>query len=204
MSFLSVLCMTLISEDGDHRLLLAAKEGDRDAFGKLFEKYSKRLFRVARRMCRSDDEAWDITQDAFIKAMKAMDRYNTDYKFFTWMYRIVTNTALNHIRSGKRRGEVEFDEEYIMESELSVDDEMMEKVIAGELKDSVEKAVEILSPGLKSVFILCIDQQMSYAETAKVLEIPMGTVMSRLSRARQAIARYLKENLNMENINGMS
>ena len=182
MFFLSVLFMTLVSEDPDHEILKRAKDGNRDAFGMLFEKYSKRIFRVARRMCRSDDEAWDVTQEAFIKAMKAMDRFNTDYRFFTWMYRIVTNTALNHIRSRRRRNEIEFDEEYGMDGELVVDVDMMEKVIAGELKDSIAKAVENLTPRLKAVFILCVDQNLSYAEIAEVLEIPMGTVMSRLNQ----------------------
>ena len=196
--------MTLVSEDPDHEILKRAKDGNRDAFGMLFEKYSKRIFRVARRMCRSDDEAWDVTQEAFIKAMKAMDRFNTDYRFFTWMYRIVTNTALNHIRSRRRRNEIEFDEEYGMDGELVVDVDMMEKVIAGELKDSIAKAVENLTPRLKAVFILCVDQNLSYAEIAEVLEIPMGTVMSRLNRARKSVRDYLKVNLNMENIDEMS
>ena len=83
-----LLMMTGEEENPDIQLLRKAKNGDRDAFGELFRKYEKRVFRVARRMCGSDDEAWDITQDAFIRAMQAMGRYDTQYRFFTWIYRI--------------------------------------------------------------------------------------------------------------------
>ncbi|MCK4672043.1 MAG: sigma-70 family RNA polymerase sigma factor, partial [Candidatus Aegiribacteria sp.] len=108
---LSVLLMIACEETNpDLELLRKAKDGDRDAFGELFRKYEKRVFRVARRMCGSDDEAWDITQDAFIRAMQAMDRFDTKYRFFTWIYRITTNLAINYSQKRMRRREVSFDE----------------------------------------------------------------------------------------------
>jgi RNA polymerase sigma-70 factor (ECF subfamily) len=178
-------------ENPDLELLRRAKNGDRDAFGELFRKYEKRVFRVARRMCRSDDEAWDITQDAFLRAMQAMDRYDTNYRFFTWIYRIVTNLAINHSEKRKRRNEVIFEEDYGAEGRQTVDDMTSDIAQREQLAAAVSRAVERLSPALRAVFVLRVDQELSYSEIAESLHIAIGTVMSRLNRARQRIREEL-------------
>ena len=168
-------------------LLERAVNGDRDAFGEIVKKYEKRVFRVARRMCRCDDDAWDITQESFMKAMKAMHTFNTEYRFFTWMYRIVSNTAINHSRAGGRRGEVEFDEGYGTDGLTSTPDTAIQDMEKDLLVAAVQKALEKLSPALRSVFVLRVDQELSYEEIAETLDIAVGTVMSRLNRARSAV-----------------
>ncbi len=173
--------------DPEIELLRRARDGDREAFGEIFSRYRRRVFRVARRMCGSDDEAWDITQEAFMRAMQAMDRFDVDYRFFTWMYRIVTNVAINHSRKRGRRREVRFDEEYGADGEQALPDRTEERAMRRQLVEAVESAVEKLSPPLRAVFVLRVDQQLSYREIAESLDIAMGTVMSRLSRARQQI-----------------
>ena len=189
---LSVLLMMAGEEENpDIKLLRKAKNGDRDAFGELFRKYEKRVFRVARRMCGSDDEAWDITQDAFIRAMQAMDRFDTKYRFFTWIYRITTNLAINYSKKKMRRREVHFEEAYSAEGQQVIEDNLADRAAGEQLARSVTKAVEKLTPALKVVFVLRVDQQLSYQEIAESLDIAMGTVMSRLNRARDKIREEL-------------
>lgn len=189
---LSVL-LTMAGEDEnpDIQLLRKAKNGDRDAFGELFRKYEKRVFRVARRMCGSDDEAWDITQDAFIRAMQAMDRYDTQYRFFTWIYRITTNLAINYAKKKSRRCEVHFEEAYSAEGQQVIEDNVADRAAGEQLLGAVGRAVDKLTPALKAVFVLRVDQQLSYSEIAESLDIAMGTVMSRLNRARMKIREEL-------------
>ena len=190
--FLSVLLMMAGEEENpDIKLLRKAKNGDRDAFGELFRKYEKRVFRVARRMCGSDDEAWDITQDAFIRAMQAMDRFDTRFRFFTWIYRITTNLAINYSKKKMRRREVHFEEAYSAEGQQVIEDNLADRAAGEQLANSVSKAVDKLTPALRAVFVLRVDQQLSYSEIAESLDIAMGTVMSRLNRARDKIREEL-------------
>ncbi|MEN8209765.1 MAG: sigma-70 family RNA polymerase sigma factor [Candidatus Fermentibacteria bacterium] len=186
-----LLSMAGEEENPDIELLRKAKNGDRDAFGELFRKYEKRVFRVARRMCGSDDEAWDITQDAFIRAMQAMDRYDTRYRFFTWIYRITTNLAINYGKKKMRRREVHFEETYSAEGQQVIEDDTADIAAGEQLIGAVAKAVNKLTPALKAVFVLRVDQQLSYSEIAESLDIALGTVMSRLNRARTKIREEL-------------
>lgn len=181
--------MLEIDDDGDVELLRRARDGDRDAFGDLVRKYEKRVFRVARRMCMNDDDAWDITQEAFIRAMQAMPGFDTGYRFFTWIYRITANLAINLSQKRRRHAEVEFDEEYGGDGRMSLPDDLAGTANAQELARAIEAAVERLSPPLRAVFVLRVDQQLSYSEIAQTLGIALGTVMSRLNRARAEIRR---------------
>lgn len=186
MLFHLVYLMTAVALE-EPELLRRAVQGDREAFGEIVRLYEKRVFRVARRMCRCDDDAWDVTQEAFMKAMNAMPSFNTDYRFFTWMYRIVTNTAINHSRSTARRGEVEFQESWGSEGQTALADTTVQEMESDLLVDAVKKAVEKLSPALRSVFVLRVDQELSYEEISEILGIAVGTVMSRLNRARATV-----------------
>jgi len=189
---LSVLLLMMeTDENPDIDLLRKAKNGDRDAFGELFRKYEKRVFRVARRMCGSDDEAWDITQDAFIRAMQAMDRFDTQYRFFTWIYRITTNLAINYSKKKMRRREVHFEETYSADGMQVIEDDLTDRAAGEQLARSISMAVGKLTPALRAVFVLRVDQQLSYSEIAESLDIAIGTVMSRLNRARSKIREEL-------------
>lgn len=178
----------LAAVDEDEALILEkAVHGDREAFGRLVEKYQKRVFRVARRLCGSDDDAWDITQESFIRAMKAMDSFDADFRFFTWIYRIVTNVAINFHRKTTRRAEVEYQDEYGYQGQTVTLDQAPLNAAAGELAMAVGRAVEALSDPLRTVFVLRVDQELSYTEIAQTLGIAVGTVMSRLNRARNQV-----------------
>lgn len=198
MVFHLVYLLTAMAALGEPELLQRAVNGDREAFGEIVKLYEKRVFRVARRMCRCDDDAWDITQDAFLKAMNAMHSFNTEYRFFTWMYRIVTNTAINHSRAHDRRGEVQFDEGYGFQGLASTSDDAVSRMEKDLLVEAVQKAVEKLTPALRSVFVLRVDQELSYEEIAETLDIALGTVMSRLNRARSAVRNSVVSQLGGE------
>lgn len=198
MFFHLVYFLTTAAHLEEPELLERAVNGDKDAFGEIVRKYEKRVFRVARRMCRCDDDAWDITQESFMKAMRAMHTFNTDYRFFTWMYRIVTNTAINHSRAVRRRGETEFDDGYGSGGLTAVPDTAIQEMENDLLVSAVQKAVEKLSPALRSVFVLRVDQELSYEEIAETLNIALGTVMSRLNRARSSVKTLVLSELGGE------
>jgi RNA polymerase sigma-70 factor, ECF subfamily len=186
---LVLLAAVEVLDEDDPELLRRARAGDREAFGELFTKYGRRVYRVARRMCRNDEDAWDVTQEAFMRAMQAMPGFDPRYRFFTWIYRITTNLAINMSQKRKRHAEVMFDEEYGAEGLQALPDDLSEQASAGELTRAIEEAVQKLSPPLRAVFVLRVDQQLSYSEIASTLGIAMGTVMSRLNRARNEVRR---------------
>lgn len=198
MIFHLVYFLTAGLSASEPELLDRAVQGDKEAFGEIVRMYEKRVFRVARRMCNCDDDAWDITQEAFIKAMKAMHNFNTEYRFFTWMYRIVTNTAINLSRSRARRAEVDFDEGYGGGGQTATADTTIQESNRDILVTAVQKAVERLSPALRSVFVLRVDQELSYEEIAETLDIATGTVMSRLNRARSSVKTFVVSELGGE------
>ncbi|MBN1434229.1 sigma-70 family RNA polymerase sigma factor [Candidatus Fermentibacterales bacterium] len=175
------------ADEEERRLIEKARQGDREAFGEIVKRYQKRVFRVARRMTRSDDDAWDLTQEAFIRAMNAMPGFDPRYRFFTWIYRIVTNLSINLTRKRERASEVRYEEEYGADGQLASCEDHSGRLHAAELADAIENAVSRLSPPLRAVFVLRVDQQLSYAEIAETLGIAMGTVMSRLNRAREKV-----------------
>ncbi len=192
MTFLTVLLAAVEAVDEEAALVARAKAGDRDAFGELVRRYQKSVFRVARRMCRTDEDAWDVTQDTFIRAMNAMPGFDTRYRFFTWIYRIATNLSINLSQKRKRRSEVEFDEEYGAEGEQCITDTAPSQASASELASAIQGAVEKLSPPLRAVFVLRVDQELTYSEIAETLGIALGTVMSRLNRARTEVRKSVE------------
>lgn len=180
------------------KLVKKAKQGDRGAFGEIVQMYEKRVFRVARRMTSNDDDAWDITQEAFIRAMQAMDGFDTRYRFFTWIYRIVTNLAINLSQKKKRHREIKYDEEYGVDGQLVTVEDFSGEAHTRQLVTAIEEALEDLSPPLRAVFVLRVDQQLSYSEISETLNIAMGTVMSRLNRARVQIRKAVSHLLDGE------
>ncbi len=184
-----ILFLVLLSAVDEEEALILEKAvgGDREAFGRLVERYQKRVFRVARRLCGSDDDAWDITQESFIRAMNAMGSFDAEFRFFTWIYRIVTNVAINYHRKSNRRSEVEYQDEYGYQGQTVTLDQAPLNAAADELALAVGRAVESLSDPLRTVFVLRVDQELSYTEIAQTLGIAVGTVMSRLNRARNQV-----------------
>lgn len=182
----------------DQQLVERAQRGDKRAFGLLVEKYQRKLARLLSRLIRDPGEVEDVTQEAFVKAYRALPSFRGDSAFYTWLYRIGVNTAKNYLVAMGRRAptstEVEAEEAEGYESgELLRDINTPESLLLSkEIAGTVNAAIDALPEELRSAIQLRELEGMSYEEIAKLMDCPIGTVRSRIFRAREAIAERLK------------
>lgn len=170
-------------------LIKKAQQGDSNAFGELIMAYEKFVFNVACKMFSNQEDAADIAQEALIKAYKNIDKFDFNSSFSTWLYRITTNTCIDEMRKRKGKETYSIDEED-EESGLSIQikdtsPDASETVIQQETVSEVRRAIDKLSDEHKTVIILRDFQDLSYEEVAETLGINVGTVKSRLARARK-------------------
>ena len=182
----------------DQQLVERAQRGDKLAFGLLVEKYQRKLARLISRLVRDPGEVEDVTQEAFIKAYRALPSFRGDSAFYTWLYRIGINTAKNYLVAMGRRAptSTEFEAE---EAEGYDGGELLREIstpesllLTKEIAGTVNQAIEALPEELRSAIQLRELEGMSYEEIAKLMDCPVGTVRSRIFRAREAIAERLK------------
>ena len=182
----------------DQRLVESAQRGDKRAFELLVEKYQRKLARLLSRFVRDPGELEDVTQEAFVKAYRALPSFRGDSAFYTWLYRIGVNTAKNYLMAMGRRAPtstevVAEDAEGYAEGELLRDINTPESLLLSkEIAGTVNAAIEALPEELRSAIQLRELEGMSYEDIAKLMECPIGTVRSRIFRAREAIAERLK------------
>ena len=182
----------------DQQLVERAQRGDKRAFELLVEKYQRKLARLLSRLIRDPGEVEDVTQEAFIKAYRALPSFRGDSAFYTWLYRIGINTAKNYLVAMGRRAptstEMEAEEAEGHEGgELLRDINTPESLLlTKEIGQTVNLAIEALPEELRSAIQLRELEGMSYEEIAKLMDCPIGTVRSRIFRAREAIAERLK------------
>jgi len=192
-----------MSQQGDADALLVerAKRGEISAFEMLVVKYQRRIERLVGRMVRDTDLVQDIAQETFIRAYRALPQFRGESAFYTWLYRIAVNTAKKALVEKKRDPLVfegamvsteEGEEPSRVENELS-DGETPETVLAGkQVADTVNAAIDALSEDLRQAIVLREIEGLSYEEIADVMNCPIGTVRSRIFRAREAIASKLR------------
>lgn len=193
--------MTSNPNDADAPLIERVKRGDVRAFEMLVVKYQRRIERLIGRMVRDVDLVPDIAQETFIRAYRAIPQFRGESAFYTWLYRIAVNTAKKALVDLKRDPIVtesaravrdEDDETSRVETELS-DGETPEAVLASkEIAATVNAAIEALSEDLRQAITLREIEGLSYEEIAEVMNCPIGTVRSRIFRAREAIAQRLR------------
>lgn len=161
------------------------QKGEPEAFGFLVEKYKRRAYFTALALVGSHDDALDLSQEAFVRAYRSIGKYNTRYRFFTWLYRILRNLCLNHLRNNRRRAEI------LQEAGDSVTGKNPENpsllVERDEVKEAVWSALSDLKAHEREIIILRDFQELSYREISDALDCPLGTVMSRLFHARKAL-----------------
>ena len=174
-------------------LISMAKNGDLDAFNQLVIEYQNLAFTVAYRMLNDASTAEDVCQDAFIKAYQKLKLFKGD-SIKSWLMRIVTNTSIDYIRKTKRNQEIALypqdDQEELIESVEWLADESLspeERSIQTLLNQSIQNCINALPPEFRAVLILIDVQTMGYKEASKTLQIPLGTIKSRLLRARKKI-----------------
>ena len=190
------------ADDSDLPLVKRAQQGDTRAFEMLVIKYQRRIERLIGRMVRDVDLVQDIAQESFIRAYRAMPKFRGDSAFYTWLYRIAVNTAKKALGDLKRDPLVSMstltgandddDETSRIERELT-DGATPESLLASkEIAQTVNAAIEALSPDLRQAITLREIEGLSYEEIAEMMSCPIGTVRSRIFRAREAIALRLR------------
>ena len=180
------------SEINDQRLVKRVLKGDKKSFDLLVLKYQQRVSAVLGRYNLSREEVMDITQETFIKAYRSMEKFRGDSKFYTWLYRIAINTAKNHLISKSRRPpDVDIDV-YEITSLLKSTNGPESEFEGERLSEVVETAISKLPQDLKSAIIMREYEGMSYEDISAIMECPVGTVRSRIFRARESIDKEVK------------
>jgi RNA polymerase sigma-70 factor (ECF subfamily) len=184
--------------EADRILVERVQNGDKQAFGLLVTKYQRKLARLLSRMIRDPFEVEDIAQETFIRAYRALPGFRNDSAFYTWLYRIGVNTAKNWLISHGRKAPTSTpldseDAENIDEAELLRDTDTPERLLMSkQIAGTVNAAVDALPEDLRTAVTLREIEGLSYEEIAQVMDCPIGTVRSRIFRAREAIAEKLK------------
>ena len=182
----------------DQQLVERAQRGDKRAFELLVEKYQRKLARLVSHLVRDPGEVEDVTQEAFVKAYRALPSFRGDSAFYTWLYRIGINTAKNYLVAMGRRAptstgvdaeEAEGQENGELLQDINTPESLL---LSKEIAGTVNAAIESLPDELRSAIQLRELEGMSYEEIAELMNCPIGTVRSRIFRAREAIAQRLR------------
>lgn len=180
----------LNSEPADHQLVLRVQKGDKRAFDLLVLKYQYKLQAIVGRFIRDADEVADVTQEAFIKAYKALPKFRGESQFYTWLYRIAINTAKNHLVSKSRRPantdiDIEDAEQFANNDKLIDEASPESSLMTNELSAIIKNSLRALPEDLRTALTLREFESMSYEDIAAVMDCPVGTVRSRIFRARE-------------------
>ncbi len=195
----------------DRALVEAVQNGDRAAFRELYDAYHRRAFAVALGVVKNPEDALDVVQDAFVKVHKHIEGFQGSSSFYTWLYRIVMNLAIDHVRRSKKSKEVDYDDGVAREEVETGGGAGAaalprvnpgENVLRRELSETIAQALETLPEYHRAVIVLREVEGLSYEEMAEVLKVPKGTIMSRLFHARrkmqEALRDYLGEDVRIE------
>lgn len=181
----------------DQALVERVQRGDKSAFDVLVRKYQHKIIKLIMRYVRDQSEAQDVAQETFIKAYRALARFRGDSAFYTWLYRIAINTAKNHlVAQGRRPPDTDIDAEdavqYDGPSALKENGSPEHQVLKDEIEAAIFSAIDELPEDLRTAITLRELEGLSYEEIAQAMGCPIGTVRSRIFRAREAIDMKLK------------
>ena len=192
--------MSGVEESTDQQLVDQVMAGNKNAFNLLVMRYQHRVAALIARFVQDPQEVEDVAQEAFIKAYRALPLFRGDSAFYTWLYRIAVNTAKNYLVARSRRPpaqDLEIDEVESTEtgSVLREIESPEGSLSTSELKAVIELALDSLPEELKTAFILREFSGLSYEDISEVMDCPVGTVRSRIFRAREAIDRQIRESM---------
>jgi RNA polymerase sigma-70 factor (ECF subfamily) len=181
----------------DQRLIELAQGGNKQAFGYLVQRYMQRAYYVALSLVGSHDDALDLSQDAFVRSYKAIQRFKLGKNFFTWFYKILRNLCFNHLRNKKHRAMrfsdlAEYELLQLRDPDAIPPDKVLEKK---EIKKHLWQAIQQLSEQDREIILLREFHELSYQEIAEALDCPSGTVMSRLYYSRKRLAQLMQKDM---------
>lgn len=186
----------------DEKALIARTvDGDHEAFGQLVETYEKQVYNLCLRMCGNPEDAHDLAQEAFIKAWRGLRFYKSEAAFSTWLYRLTSNVCIDFLRRQKRRPTVSLTvrEDGEESTELEVEDiqsQPEEQVLHNEVRTEIAKAMDQLEDEFRMILTLRVIDELSYEEIAEIMDLKIGTVKSRLARARLKLKKILLQSGN--------
>ena len=200
---LQTLSIMQQDEQVDMHLIHEVQRGNKQAFDALVLKYQYRIFKLVARYISDPSEVLDVTQEAFIKAYKAMNQFRGDSSFYTWLYRIAVNTAKNHLISkGRRVPESDYEiseiEQFLSKSNVKEYSTPERTLIYDEMEHILFDIIDDLPSDLRSAIMLREIEGLTYEEIAEVMGCPVGTVRSRIFRAREAIERRIEPYMTQE------
>lgn len=188
----------MTERDIDQQLVERVQRGDKAAFDLLVVKYQRKIFRLLSRLIRDTAEIEDVAQEAFVKAYRALPNFRGDSAFYTWLYRIAINTAKNYLVSQGRRAptstQADIEDAETFDDgdhlrDLNTPDSML---VTKQVAQAVNRAIDQLPEDLRTAIVLRELEGLSYEEIAESMQCPIGTVRSRIFRAREAIALELR------------
>jgi len=191
----------LRSHEDDRELVAKSLRGDTEAFRTIVERYQERVYNVAFQMTGSHEDSLDLAQDSFLRVFRALSSFKGDSSLGTWIHRIAHNIVIDELRKRRRRPVVAMstdtvviteDGEHMLEWSAPMDEAPEEQLLRAEKKREIEQALQRISPEHRSVLVMRDIEGLTYEEVAEVLGLNVGTVKSRLNRARLALREKLK------------
>lgn len=176
-------------EDVDHKIIEEVLKGDGDKFGELIGRYKNGVYSICMRMVGDAEEARDLSQETFIKAYNSLQKYNREYKFSTWIFKIATNLSIDHLRKKKHQA-LPLDEKLSMPYDTASAENMY---LHHYNKNEIERVIQELPHDYKALVILYHKEGLSYQSICDVMNLPMSKVKNRLHRARSILKERLKE-----------
>ncbi|MDX9702100.1 MAG: sigma-70 family RNA polymerase sigma factor [Candidatus Auribacterota bacterium] len=195
-----------LPEISDNELVEKIRQGDLEAFHEIVLRYEKKVLAVAFGIVHNEFDAKDVAQNVFLKMHKSLDKFRGDSRFYTWLYRITVNVAIDFMRKNKRTMNVEFDDHIKLDIDSDVPVSAHKKslprdeVMRDELYEKMRSAIDSLSDEHRSALVLREMEDLSYQEIAETLNCSIGTVMSRLYYARRKVQKLLKPYLNGQEV----
>jgi RNA polymerase sigma-70 factor (ECF subfamily) len=189
------------AEVSDADLVRASQGGDTKAFDQLVSRYRTRVFGMIYNMVHSEQDAWDLAQDSFLKAWRSIGRFRGESSFYTWIYRIVMNVTIDWLRKKQVKGSgAEFNDEVQLreidpasQTVPKADALPHQRMVHGEIRERIDQAISQLSPEHRAVILMKEIEEMQYHEIAEALGCSIGTVMSRLFYARKKLQNMLRD-----------